>query len=178
MMSDLQPFRCIHCGLSFQGTLTPAGSSVCLSCARNVVGSEAWVLKQRLGYSVSGFKRDATPAPAPGATTSTLPLDTSVQSVHPSAGVKHDSGKLQFRLIDPAFYRDMVGVLTLGARKYAPMNWIKVAPERYEDALERHWNAWRTGEKDDPESKLSHLVHVAVNAMFLWAHERKSAAKL
>src|SRR5204863_9533977 len=96
-----------------------------------------------------------------------------VTAMATAPGVKHDSGKPQFRLVNPEFLLQMVNVLTLGAFKYPSAdNYKKVAPERYEDALERHWNAWRRGEKDDPESGVSHLAHVAVNAGFLFWFDR------
>jgi hypothetical protein len=149
-------------------------------------GTYGW-FPERFILVTDSYTTNTTFVPQPGATSATPKFDTSVQNtssysipgplgfISSNVGVKHDSDKLQFRLIDPGFYRDMAGVLTLGARKYAPMNWLKVDRERYVDALERHWNAYRNGEADDPESKLGHLVHVAVNAMFIWAHDRRKA---
>ena len=85
------------------------------------------------------------------------------------AGVKDDDGKLRFDLIEPQFEEEVAAVLTLGAKKYEANNWQKVEDpvNRYYAALRRHLNAWRSGEKTDPESGLSHLAHVATNIMFL-----------
>ena len=53
--------------------------------------------------------------------------------------------------------------------KYGADNWktIENAIPRYKDALHRHMNAFEQGKMDDEESGLSHLAHVAANAMFL-----------
>lgn len=82
---------------------------------------------------------------------------------------KYDSGKPQFSLIDPKFMLEFAQVMTMGAEKYGADNWktIKNAIPRYKDALHRHMNAFEQGKMDDEESGLSHLAHVAANAMFL-----------
>jgi hypothetical protein len=70
---------------------------------------------------------------------------------------------------------EIARVLTYGAKKYAPNNWQKVpdAKERYEAALLRHFSAHKRGEKNDPESGLSHLAHVGCNALFLiWLQDK------
>ena len=55
-----------------------------------------------------------------------------------------------------------------GTEKYRdPENWRSVEPQRYRDALYRHWLAYLAGEKNDPESGLPHLWHLATNAAFL-----------
>ena len=48
-----------------------------------------------------------------------------------------------------------------------PENWRQVEPQRYRDALYRHWLAYLKGEKCDQESGLPHLWHLATNAAFL-----------
>lgn len=82
---------------------------------------------------------------------------------------KYDSGKPQFSLIDPKFMLEFAQVMTMGAEKYGADNWktIENAIPRYKDALHRHMNAFEQGKMDDEESGLSHLAHVAANAMFL-----------
>lgn len=42
-----------------------------------------------------------------------------------------------------------------------------VEPSRYIAAAMRHFEAYRKGEKDDPESGMPHLWHCACNIMFL-----------
>lgn len=59
-------------------------------------------------------------------------------------------------------------VRIMGTRKYGdPENWRKVEPQRYRDALYRHWLAYLKGEAVDAESGLPHLHHVACNVAFL-----------
>lgn len=88
-------------------------------------------------------------------------------------GRKSDSGKTRFDLLLPEFEEAVADVLTFGAAKYEPNNWQKVEDpvNRYYASLRRHLNAWRKGEKVDPESGRNHLAHVATNVMFLYYFE-------
>lgn len=90
-------------------------------------------------------------------------------------GMKYDNGKLLMTLVSPQFVDGVAEVLTFGAEKYEPNSWQSVpdAKRRYEDALYRHWNAYLKGETTDKESGLSHLKHLACNAMFLLHFEQK-----
>lgn len=86
-----------------------------------------------------------------------------------SVGLKYDGDKLQYSLIPPETLAALAEVLTFGAKKYSPGNWMLV-PEgerRYTDALFRHIEAWRSGEKLDPESGLPHLSHALACLTFL-----------
>lgn len=93
--------------------------------------------------------------------------------------LKWDEGKLKYSLILPEFLELMAKVLTLGeknhpADKDGVPSWTKVDPKRYEDALFRHFQAYRLGETLDKEMGTSHMGHIAVNAMFLfWLEGRK-----
>jgi hypothetical protein len=84
-------------------------------------------------------------------------------------GRKDDAGKPRFDLMPAVAELKIAEVLEYGARKYAPDNWRKVDnPEaRYLAAALRHINAWRKGERRDPESGLSHLAHAATSLMFV-----------
>ena len=86
-----------------------------------------------------------------------------------SEGMKFDNGKLLYSLIPPETLKALAEVLTYGAQKYAPNNWIKVenGDIRYMDALFRHLEAFRSGETHDPESGYHHLSHCLCNIMFL-----------
>lgn len=87
------------------------------------------------------------------------------------SGVKYDGGKLRYSLIPPRALASIVAVLTFGALKYAPNNWMHVpnAYERYLDALMRHIEAYRSGEQLDPESGIHHLAHAGCCLLFLLA---------
>ena len=84
-------------------------------------------------------------------------------------GMKFDSDKLRYDLVPPSALEKIVDVLTYGAKKYAPENWKKVEePERrYIAAAMRHIEAFRKGERLDPESGLPHLAHAACCLMFI-----------
>lgn len=75
--------------------------------------------------------------------------------------------KTMFQLLDPTFIEGVGDVLTMGAIKYSPNNWKLVDREQYERAMYHHMNEYFKGVKNDDESGLSHLYHVACNAMFL-----------
>lgn len=89
-----------------------------------------------------------------------------------SNGAKYDTGKMLFRPLTRGLalpLRLVAAVLTYGAQKYAEDSWQTVpdGERRYEDALDRHINAWKAGEDFDEESGLLHLGHIACNALFL-----------
>ena len=85
---------------------------------------------------------------------------------------KADAGKLRLTLVPVKLINAVAAVREYGCKKYSdPENWKRVEPQRYRDALYRHWTAYLDGEKRDPESGLPHLWHVACNAAFLIALE-------
>ena len=86
-----------------------------------------------------------------------------------STFVKHDVGKTQYDLLPPAVLKEVADVLTYGANKYSPNNWMKCeSPSRYYSAAYRHIEAHRSGEKKDPESNLNHLAHAICCLMFVY----------
>lgn len=89
-------------------------------------------------------------------------------------GVKFDQGKPQWRLVPFGAMSEVVDVLTYGAKKYSPDNWKHVddAQNRYIDAGFRHFTAYVSGEKVDPESGHHHLAHAICCLLFLLAFER------
>lgn len=84
-------------------------------------------------------------------------------------GPKYDEGKLRYDLVPPQAIKALAETLTVGAAKYAPNSWQQVpdAERRYTAALMRHFEAYRSGEELDPETKLSHLSHCMANISFL-----------
>jgi hypothetical protein len=86
----------------------------------------------------------------------------------PGAGIKHDTGKLQWNLLPLKYLRGTVRVLMFGAKKYAPWNWRKGMPwtQPY-NALQRHLDAWIEGEDIDPETGENHLDHAMCELVFL-----------
>ena len=87
---------------------------------------------------------------------------------------KFDNNKTMLTLIEPEFLLEMSEVLTFGANKYGKESWkLCDDSERYRNALYRHFNSYLQGEKNDVETGKSHLVHVAINAMFIDYLENK-----
>ena len=89
----------------------------------------------------------------------------------PSVGRKDDQNKVQMRLLPWVALRAVADVMTwaVSGKKnpYPPGNWKLISPDRYEDALIRHWVAYKGGEMLDPESGRHHLAHLACCALFL-----------
>ncbi len=96
------------------------------------------------------------------------------EEIHSGKGVKADSGKPDYSLLNLKNLEGMVKVLTFGAKKYSRDNWKKVpdAKNRYYAALLRHLSAWQNGEEIDSESGMSHLDHALCNLYFLRAFEK------
>lgn len=81
---------------------------------------------------------------------------------------KADQGKPRPSLVPVSLIRAVTHIREFGCKKYKdPENWRKVDVQRYRDALYRHWLAYLSGEKLDPESGMPHLWHVACNVAFL-----------
>lgn len=84
-------------------------------------------------------------------------------------GVKWDRDKPKWYLLPFEEVEDIVRVMTFGAEKYEPDNWMRVpdATNRYFDALMRHIAAWKKGELVDPETGITHLAHAGFNILCL-----------
>lgn len=81
---------------------------------------------------------------------------------------KADQGKVRPTLVPASLVLAVAEVREYGCKKYNdPNNWRKVEPQRYRDALYRHFLAYLSGEKHDKESGLPHLWHMACNIAFL-----------
>ena len=94
--------------------------------------------------------------------------DTTKQ-VSATEGRKFDGGKLQYGLLPPHALEATVEILTFGAQKYAPNNWMFVedGDARYFDALQRHIWKWKMGQENDIETGKNHLAHAMCCLMFL-----------
>lgn len=82
---------------------------------------------------------------------------------------KADAGKLQLSLVPTEITRNIARIRMYGNAKYGdPENWKQVEPQRYVDALYRHFLAFVDDwESIDEESGLPHLWHMATNVSFL-----------
>lgn len=84
-------------------------------------------------------------------------------------GLKFDDNKPKVHLVLPKFILGMARILTFGAVKYGEHNWKKgIAYSRLISSAQRHLLAFSDGIDKDEESGESHLLHCAVNLMFLY----------
>ena len=83
------------------------------------------------------------------------------------------SGKLGLDQLDVEFLCEMALVLNFGEYKYERDNW-KQGSDYHEifGSIFRHYAAFALGENLDTESGLSHLAHIAIDAMFLFYWEQ------
>lgn len=90
-----------------------------------------------------------------------------------SIGLKFDSEKLDWSLLPIEPVEEVIKVLMVGAKKYAPNNWKHVDDfeRRYWNAAMRHLTAYQKGEKFDSETGLSHLAHASCCILFLLARQ-------
>jgi hypothetical protein len=85
-------------------------------------------------------------------------------------GAKLDAGKPRPALVLGGFSRALEAVAevgTFGAAKYTDNGWRSVpdGPQRYTEAMLRHWLADPGGLSPDPDSGLAHAAHLAWNAL-------------
>ena len=94
---------------------------------------------------------------------------------HVSIGaIKADKEKTRLDLIPPELISAVGRVLTFGSVKYSERNWEKgMAWGRVFGALMRHMWAWWGGEKQDPETGMSHLWHAGCCIAFLISYEER-----
>lgn len=88
-----------------------------------------------------------------------------------TTGGKKASKLARFGLIPWEFLWALAEHYGRGARKYDDNNWLKGYDWSLSyDALERHLQLWRSGERDDPETGSHHLICVAWHAcaMFIF----------
>jgi len=90
-----------------------------------------------------------------------------------SLGLKFDSTKPDYSLLDFPYIESLIAVLTHGAAKYTRDNWKLFHPSdipRFASAIMRHTAAILQGELIDPDSGLPHASHIAAEAMFIHHH--------
>lgn len=98
-------------------------------------------------------------------------IETPAAPPKQTLGVKFDQLKARWSLVPRKVMAQVVEVLTFGAAKYSSDNWMHVDPEKYYNALHRHVDAWRNGEKYDEESGKHHLAHALCCLLFMLWHD-------
>ncbi len=99
-----------------------------------------------------------------------------------AAGRRDDGGKPRWDLMPPEIV-EVVKVLTWACTRevnpYPARNWeIGMAWSKCFGPMMRHAWKWWAGEDLDPESGLSHMAHVACNAIFLLAYVQRLPMRL
>ena len=84
-------------------------------------------------------------------------------------GMKFSEGKPKWQYMKPLWkaMEEVVRVLTRGAEKYEPDNWMSVEREEYERAIMSHYTAYMSGEVKDPDTHTHHLANLICSALFL-----------
>jgi hypothetical protein len=93
-----------------------------------------------------------------------------------STAIKLDAAKVRTDLLPTGPLLEVASVLTYGATKYAPYNYLRgegLAHSRLYGACLRHLWAWWGGEDADPESGRPHLAH-AVCCLLMLMHLRQA----
>ena len=76
-------------------------------------------------------------------------------------GIKFDEGKARWDLLPARALWEVVGVYTLGVKKYDDWNWHKgIKYSRVVAALLRHLFRWLMGQRNDSETGQHHLTSV------------------
>jgi len=105
---------------------------------------------------------------------------TEVRYTDPITGGQKGSKPERHSLIPPEALSEISKVYGYGAEKYDAHNWRKGYPWSLSyDALQRHLNAFWSGQDIDPESGLPHLAHAAfhVNTLLTWSADSHYNAK-
>jgi len=128
-----------------------------------------------MGPTKDDYLKPDYPCPVYGTSMNITHNCKGVLAAKNGTGLKYDDGKLRYSLVPPIAMKGLAEVLTFGAKKYAPNSWQTVpnGQERYLDALYRHLEAYRAGEKIDSDSGLSHLSHAISNVAFLLHFENE-----
>lgn len=93
-----------------------------------------------------------------------------VRITDPKTGGQKGQKPERFSLIPKDALAEVAKVYGYGSQKYAKHNWAKGYDwDLSQDALERHYAAWSTGEDYDEESKCLHLASVVFHALTLIA---------
>lgn len=86
--------------------------------------------------------------------------------------MRYNADKNRLELIPPEWPEGLAAVLTFGAKKYEDNLWRRGM--KFSACLGsslRHIYKWARGEENDPETGIHHLLHAAVNLLFLYTYQ-------
>lgn len=86
--------------------------------------------------------------------------------------MRYNGDKNRLELVPAEWVEGLASVLTYGANKYEDNLWRRGM--KYSACIGsalRHVFKWIRGEQNDPETGLSHLLHAAVNLLFLHTYQ-------
>lgn len=96
-----------------------------------------------------------------------------VRVVDPETGGEKGEKLASFSLVPSDWLWALAEHYGKGALKYARKNWQRgYAWHLSCDAHDRHYHAWRMGERDDPETGSHHLLAAAWHLIALWWFEK------
>lgn len=83
--------------------------------------------------------------------------------------------KIRMELLPLPALQEVAHVMKLGASKYGEWNFRgqPVDPQVYTGAILRHLTKLQQGDKNDPESGVSHWAHIAANALIMMSGVEK-----
>jgi|TARA_B110000503_G_scaffold131889_1_gene207166 hypothetical protein len=88
--------------------------------------------------------------------------------------MKYDLNKAPLALVPPEALLQIADVLGFGANKYGVNNWRKDGENtewsRTYSSIQRHLNAFWSGEDLDSESGMSHIAHATTQLIILMVH--------
>ena len=96
------------------------------------------------------------------------------QTTGPLEANKFDTGKPSYSLLPVDALAELVRVYDIGAKKYGRKNWERgMEYHRLYDALQRHANAFWSGEDYDPVDGQHHLASVAWTALTMISYQKR-----
>ena len=104
--------------------------------------------------------------------------DEEVRVIDPETGGQKGKKPEEYALIPVGPLAEVARVYGFGASKYTDRNWEKgVAWNLSYSALQRHVNAFWSGEDNDPESGLSHLSHAVFHCFAMMEYSKTHPEK-
>lgn len=149
----------------------PKSLKTCAKCGYrlwNTDGTQAINFHKRLGENICV---GCVPTPVHR-------YNSIVDSIKKTQFTKHDKDKPRLDLIPHELVLGLGEILRHGAEKYGDNNWATGADwSRYFAASQRHLWAWWSGEDEDPESRLNHLLHATCCIAFLIAYQSRDLGR-